>query len=90
MVTAKGLTGAYATWCYGDEGSSWEGELREEFRGILTEGINDRLSGGVRPAAVNGASVERSSVCGDLKHREAELDEAMSLEGMWQGSGALL
>jgi hypothetical protein len=46
---------------------------------VLSEGVNDRLSGGGRPAALNGDSVERSSVRGDLKRGEVELDKAMSI-----------
>jgi hypothetical protein len=37
--------------------------------GCLTKDFMGRLDGGVRPEAVNGDSVERSSVHNDLKHR---------------------
>jgi hypothetical protein len=46
---------------------------------VLSEGVHDRLSGGGRPAALNGDSVERSSVRGDLKRGEVELDKAMCI-----------
>jgi hypothetical protein len=42
---------------------------REERMGCLTKDFMGRLDGGVRLEAVNGDSVERSSVHNDLKHR---------------------
>jgi hypothetical protein len=42
-------------------------------------GFMGQLNGGVRPAVVNGDIVERSSVCGDLKHEEAKLGHKMEL-----------
>jgi hypothetical protein len=55
---------------------------REERMGCLTKDFMGRLDGGVRPEAVNGDSVERSSVNNDLKHREAKHGSKMEpLEG---------
>jgi hypothetical protein len=45
--------------------------------GHLTEGFTGRLDGGVRPAVVNGDSVETSSVHDKLKHGEANLGHKM-------------
>jgi hypothetical protein len=45
--------------------------------GHLTEGFTGRLDGGVRPAVVNGDSVETSSVHDKLKHGEANLGRKM-------------
>jgi hypothetical protein len=50
---------------------------REERMGRLIEGFMGRLNDGVRPTMVNGDSVERSSVRGDLKHGEVKLGRKM-------------